>query len=90
MFCFFLIPCFEYFFHTCPIPRIICKNELQDVEIYWPTAAGKSLIYQLVALLSWKRKRGIVIVVEPTIPVKQEGVLSRGVGSRNPRFNKPL
>lgn len=46
----------------------------QDSEIYWPTAAGKSLIYQLIALLSWQRKRGIVLVVEPTIPVLQDQV----------------
>lgn len=46
----------------------------QDSEIYWPTAAGKSLIYQLFALLSWQRKRGIVLVVEPTIPVLQDQV----------------
>ena len=52
-----------------PVPPL----NVQDTEIYWPTAAGKSLIYQLFALLSWQRKRGIVLVVEPTIPVLQEG-----------------
>ncbi|CAK9073726.1 unnamed protein product [Durusdinium trenchii] len=46
----------------------------QDLEIYWPTAAGKSLVYQLVALLSWQEKRGIVIVVEPTIALMQDQV----------------
>ncbi|CAE7313699.1 SGS1 [Symbiodinium natans] len=44
----------------------------EDMELYWPTAAGKSLIFQLLAVLAWRRKRGIVIVVEPTIPVMQD------------------
>ena len=68
----------DFFGHDSfrPEQEAVLRSALnrQDVEIYWPTAAGKSLIYQLVALLSWKRKRGIVIVVEPTIPVKQDQV----------------
>jgi len=46
----------------------------KDIELYWPTAAGKSLVFQLLAVLAWRRKRGVVIVVEPTIPVMQDQV----------------
>ena len=27
----------------------------QDIELYWPTAAGKSLVFQLLAVLAWQR-----------------------------------
>ncbi|CAJ1457206.1 unnamed protein product [Effrenium voratum] len=46
----------------------------KDMELYWATAAGKSLVFQLLALLAFKRRRSIVLVVEPTIPVMQDQV----------------
>ncbi|CAE8742952.1 unnamed protein product [Polarella glacialis] len=48
----------------------------QDVLLDWPTGAGKSLCYQLPAVLAWRRHGGVAVVVEPLISLMRDQVLN--------------
>lgn len=61
----------EFFGHDLLRPEqrevVRAAIQLKDVSVYWATGAGKSLCYQLFALLAWQRKGGVVVVIEPVI-----------------------
>ncbi|CAE8650762.1 unnamed protein product [Polarella glacialis] len=48
----------------------------QDVLVNWSTGAGKSLCYQLPAVLAWRRRRGVTVVVEPLISLMRDQVVN--------------
>ncbi|CAE8732332.1 unnamed protein product [Polarella glacialis] len=48
----------------------------QDVLLNWSTGAGKSLCYQLPAVLAWQRHKGLTVVVEPLISLMRDQVLN--------------
>ncbi|CAE8613217.1 unnamed protein product [Polarella glacialis] len=48
----------------------------QDVLVNWSTGAGKSLCYQLPAVLAWRRRRGVTLVVEPLISLMRDQVVN--------------
>ncbi|CAE8617393.1 unnamed protein product [Polarella glacialis] len=48
----------------------------QDVLVNWSTGAGKSLCYKLPAVLAWRRRRGVTLVVEPLISLMRDQVVN--------------
>ncbi|CAE8727275.1 unnamed protein product [Polarella glacialis] len=48
----------------------------QDVLVNWSTGAGKSLCYRLPAVLSWRRRKGVTVVVEPLISLMRDQVVN--------------
>eukprot|EP00930_Biecheleria_cincta_P021685 TRINITY_DN15997_c0_g4_i1.p1 TRINITY_DN15997_c0_g4~~TRINITY_DN15997_c0_g4_i1.p1 ORF type:complete len:1041 (-),score=135.72 TRINITY_DN15997_c0_g4_i1:265-3387(-) len=61
----------EFFGHDALRPDqwkvVQAAIQLEDVSVYWATGAGKSLCYQLFAILAWRHKKAVVVVVEPVI-----------------------
>ncbi|CAE8582070.1 unnamed protein product [Polarella glacialis] len=52
------------------------EEQKQDVLLNWSTGAGKSLCYQLPAVLAWHRHRGVTVVVEPLISLMRDQVVN--------------